>query len=1012
MTDFANLNEYKSSTNISRLFAEAIEAKVLKNTEELSSKPESLIALLLSGIGELSEISFFEQRMYLNEINASTAILYETLMAKLLDSELSNVFAYPSSATFFLAFPKKSILESAVIDTKTNTKHIRLNKDSKFVFLSSQTFTLDHSIDIYISNYNSTNPVFKANFDLSDKTNSGLTVISNSVLNVRPITYNGVEYVGINIPARNMARTYYNNIINSSDIPDETYAYTNHLMGFEVLYKENSASSWIKLNGYPEGRDAYDGYNYDLTSDGSENYIKVMFGRQSGAFKPSIRSELKIIVYTTDGKSGNIKIPNIDENLDNLQFYMQQDSTNEYEAAMNGIQVLCSVRSSESTGGRNQMNFEELREYVISKGSNNKILSYNDLKNKVEDYSGCSIEKIRHDFNLDIQINTTLKETDSNDIISSGYGNMYFDFSDIQERTEIKARMIKPTDVYKLNTEDNTYRFQKEKDSYSKYIESYGSKNHITQVSFPFFIKWTNTNTLKTNVYDLSVNDIYDLSTSFYDAISLDNVTITNFKIQRNPSSEFPSQAELDSEIEGKYYINFNAILGESLFEIVKNEIDEADSNADPTLVLRVLFTNKTTKQTYFADAYIESYDEESKKVDVVSILKTNNNVNDDGSICFTDYSVIPTPIPNIPIRYYYLEPTIDMGIVVMFKSKEISKNRDITYDKYMRDEELEVGYYVGIVYESEDIVLGKDLTDKFNFISEVKLKNLEYQRYEEDEYEKYDNNIYEYEEDGVTIKVNDVETTLADGTIYISKEMSILHQKGEYKLDESGNKIIAHRKGDLIYDNNNRPIPKTLNADMTGIIRNFPWYDRIYNVSTKYFDIRNSYLNCLSILDELNTIIIDGINLSMCLKKTSGKSSLFFIKNLYTSELEALDDIAISLEFGVRFDDKLTETDQEYNRENIIEKTKEYIYNEVTDEFNINNLFSYLKDAFSSITHLEHYSINNYPSNMVQTIFKKTSSTSVENEILGIRSAIDTTKSNISKNEVYFKPAITVKLI
>ena len=48
----------------------------------------------------------------------------------------------------------------------------------------------------------------------------------------------------------------------------------------------------------------------------------------------------------------------------------------------------------------------------------------------------------------------------------------------------------------------------------------------------------------------------------------------------------------------------------------------------------------------------------------------------------------------------------------------------------------------------------------------------------------------------------------------------------------------------------------------------------------------------------------------------------------------------------------------------------------------------------------------------MVQTIFKKISSTSVENEILGIRSAIDTTKSNISKNEVYFKPAITVKII
>lgn len=1011
MTDFANLNEYKSSTNISRLFAEAIENKVLKTDEILATKPESLIALLISGIGELSEISFFEQRMYLNEVNASTAILYETLMAKLLDSELSNVFALPSSAMFFLAFPKKAIIESAIIDAKTNTKHIRLNKDCRFAFLSSQVFTLDHSIDFYISNYNSARPVFKANFDLSDKTNSGLTIINNSVLNVRPIVYNGVEYVGINVPARNMARTYYNNIINSSDVPDETYSYTGNLMGFEVLYKENSTTSWRKLNGYPEGRDAYDGYNYDLTTDEAENYIKIMFGRHSNAFIPTIRSELKIVVYTTNGKAGNIKIPNIDENLDNLQFYMQQDSTNEYEAAMSGIQVLCSVRSSEATGGRNQMSFEELRNYVINRGSSNKILSYSDLKNKIQSYSGCSIEKLRHDFDLDIRINTTLKETDSNDIIASGHGNMYFDFNEIPERTEIKARIIKPTDVYKLNTDDNTYRYQVEKDSYAKYVETYGQRDHIPQVSFPFFIKWTNTSTISAKVFDLSANDIYNLSTSFYDAISLDNVTITNFKIQRNPSTEFPTKAELDKEIEGNYFINFNAILGDSLFEIVKNEIDESNPDNDPTLVLRVLFTNKISKQTYFADAYIESYDADSKRVNVISILKTNNNINDEGNICFTDYCIIPTPIPNIPIRYYYLEPTIDIGIVVMFKSKEISKNRDVTYDKYMRDEELDAGYYVGIVYNSENIVLGKELTDNFNFISEVKLKNLEYQRYEEDEYERYENNVYEYDSKG-NIVIKEVQTTLPDGTLFISKEMSVLHQKGDFKLDESENKVIAHKKGDLIYDSNNRPIPKTMNADMTGIIRNFPWYDRIYNINTKYFDIRNSYLNGLSVLEELNTIVIDGINLSMCLKKTSGKSSLFFVKNLYTSELQALDDIAISLEFGVRFDDKLTETDKEFNVDNIIEKTKEYIYNEVNNEFNINNLFSYLKDAVPSITHLEHYSINNYPSNMVQTIFKKTSSTSVENEILGIRSAIDTTKSNISKNEVYFKPAITVKII
>ena len=1012
--DFANINEYKSDIGVAKLFGEAIQRKVLKPDEELSEKPESLIAILISNIADIASNSFFEQRMYLNEVNPSTAILHETLMANLLDTEIPKIFATPATGYFFLAFPKKALLENAIIEESTSgaVKRIRINKEAKFAFLTSQVFTLDHSIDIYITNFNTDKPVFKANFDLSDKYSDSLSAISNSVLNVRPLSYQGVQYIAIDVPARNIERIYYNNIINSTEVADEQYAFTNQLMGFEVLYKENATANWRKLTGYPNGRENYDGYYYDIFNDGTDNYVKIMFGSHENAFKPAIRSELQVIIYTTTGAAGNIKIPNISENTDNLQFYLQQDSANIYESAMGGIIVLCSVSSTETTGGKNQMSFEEIRKYVQNRGNANKILSLADLNRKVEDYKGCSIEKIRHDFELDIRVNTTLKEEGGNDIIASGYGNIYFDFNDIKDRIEIKAKIIKPTDVFRLDGSDKTYRFQKTPISYKKYAEAYGN-NTITEVSFPFFIKWTNTNSINAYVYDLAANDVYNLSTKFYDAIALDNVTVTNMKVYRNPSNEFPTQLEQERDVEGYYFIDFFATVGDSLLSLLIDERKRKENGEDiePSVNFRLVFYNKKIKQTFFADGELQSINEENKTVHIKTILKTNNNIKEDSSICFTDYSIIPVPIPAVPTRYYYLDDLVDFELIVMFKSKEMSKNRDVNYDKFLSSDELTAGYYVGIIYEANDIKFGTDLTDSFNFNTDVKLKDLEYQRYDADVYKTYLENEYEYDEDG-NIVIKDVTITLADGTEYTSKIMSLIHSKGEYVKDNYGNKVILYRKGDIIRDSRGKPIPKTNYADMTGIIRNFPWYDRIYNVNTKYFDIRNAYYRNIGILEELQSIVLNGIILSLGFKKTSGKSSLFYIKNLFTREDEPLDNIAISLDFGVRFDDKLTESDKLFNINTIIEKTREYIYNEVTNEFNINNLFSYLKDIIPSIIHLEHYKINNYDSSVTQTIIKKTTNDLAENEILGIRSNIDIEKSDLDQNEVYFKPDIVVKLI
>ena len=102
-----NLGAIKSSYGLIKLFRAQLENRLLKDEENLNPSPASFTNILLENAGRLSGQAFYEQQMYKNEMNTSTAILLRSLMNKISADDLAGIYANPAMISFVLKVADK-----------------------------------------------------------------------------------------------------------------------------------------------------------------------------------------------------------------------------------------------------------------------------------------------------------------------------------------------------------------------------------------------------------------------------------------------------------------------------------------------------------------------------------------------------------------------------------------------------------------------------------------------------------------------------------------------------------------------------------------------------------------------------------------------------------------------------------------------------------------------------------------------------------------------------------------
>ena len=619
----------------------------------------------------------------------------------------------------------------------------------------------------------------------------------------------------------------------------------------------------------------------------------------------------------------------------------------------------------------------------------------------------------------------------------------------------------KNTKKFKFKPHNNPSNPNDNLESYRQYVENYNSTSNIEnilQASFPFHIQYKNTTDPSLLVYDMSIDDIQYLEfTEYNEDVTMDKIDISFMKIYRNPFKGH-NDGSFDKTVGDTYFIQFLVYTGQNtiskLYEQYLNSdyinsqiIDDYNkqylkfmvkmtgSNSNDSFQINptnVLITNIDTMVNdgfiaYQATVRTDNYVNEDKKINMFGVKNVGSVSNDFTSNALVDTSVTFTiegsfidseinPNNNISIKYksdivkfvnymtdlFGIDFDIKTEIPNYMRWLEVvpEKYESVVYEKnpnYVEDNELSVTDPNHYEYNIELSDLGQPIFHalanggigpKFKILHNIGDIKYKYVNPETEEF------VYEDDYN-------------PDVMIGYEKTVVIKHKKDEFKYfkkDENGLDVLITNENDeeasakLEY----YMLPEKINY--VGILKNVSWINRLYFANDVLYDrIRNLYLDLVDRVSTIKGLLFDGGEIYAGLKKTSGKSHKYKAYKLNSGISEYINNIALSIEYRVKFKDNIA---TDYKKQEIINATVKYISELGDDDLSIDNLFDFVKQVVTDIKYINIVRINDYYNGEVQTIINDTS---VTDEIITVSQ-----KMNVDDvtGEISFIPDITVEII
>jgi hypothetical protein len=994
-----DLGVVKSSYGLIQLAMNSLQKYILKPDETPNESPASFMNIFLEMFGRMGAISFYEQMMYKNEMTPSTAIRLRSLINKLNDSTIANMYAQPAEMTFVLAFEKNALINT--IKSYNRENYLTLNKDCKFNVSGLPEFTLDHNIKIIASNLGAINQNIYAMFDISDKINpnSNLTNVNNPFISSQLIRNEEKDFFAMFIPGRQYYRTI-KEIEVLNDNADFTFNYDQKLYGFELSLCKKGSSSYVYIPGKPDGNIASDGYNFNIRLDTKE--ISVSFNKNPDYFKPEIGDKIKVKICTTLGSEGNFEIPDIYSEYENIHFTYAQNRAIATEERLLKLTPWLSLRNGISEFGKDMMNFEEIRSTVIERGYNSRIVTLGELERECSKL-GFSTKRIRHDIRcLECLSSGVLKLTDGT-IISSKNATLSFNFEDIPIISEVNARIITPKDIFRYNKSSGLLEYTKERLSLEEYYEKYRT-NEIQEFVFPYHIRFSATSVLSATIFKMNLlGENFSTNFVFFNENTTDESSILNLYTFRDPSNEsiedVPGGSVENPHSKGYITIGFDVTTSSNVIDNMKLDSE------NPINKYRITIESLDTHATFGADCHIAEIDSEKRTVSLKAYLKTDNAISDNDRLCIRDYSLFPIPTSNDPIEYYFIGEKVKIQIYCLQRNLNgvIIKT---TYDGIIKPEELPFHYFVSTVYEVPEVQLFEKYDDLINLVSDARINQAIPKRYEENVVKRYSENVYLKDENGIIVTIP--KTVVIGNEEITIQEQVLLHSKGDIVYDGE-NPVYEHVKGDTVLDPTTGNYIYEKGETYTGLIKGAPIFDRMFAFGSGFNDVLRGYESLIANIKSLSTMALDGVKLFLGLKTTTGPGE-YEVFNMEFGLWEDINDISLSFDIGVKYSDSVV-GDSLINNSLIVTEIVNYINNFTGISFSINDIFNQLKDTFQNIEYLILYKINNYPSNRVQSIRKKDAALIVQDQ-LSVRQIIDLNNSNLENEEIVFKPDITVRIL
>jgi len=995
-----SIGSIKSTSGVINHFVKNIQDHLLNDEEELSKSPTSFVNLLLDQIGSINAANFFEMISIKQEAVKSTAKLRRSLIRYLNSEEITDIFGTPAIFSFNLGFKTSDLItHSERVENSTEELYkVTINKDSIVALIDRPVFTFDNNIDIYIrksiSLYGTEDYNFFAKYNPEIGTVYG--TVSNPFIKSFTQIVDGEKYFVLNLLLKQYERNYteFNSLNSSSNKYEFFVPYSNKLSAFEVMYKSSNESNWEILLGEPDGVLCKDGYNFSLVDRiNGIHAVNIKFSRNPEYFSPINGSSIKIVTYTTHGKDGNFIINGWDEGLPPIRgISFNQNVDDKYEVGITKISPLITISTPESSGGKDEMSIDDLRNFVNRK-DDSKVITLTELE-EIAESSGLRFSKERSDI-LDIyyRLSGVVK---SENIIDSTSGLVELDLNKVQYSSLTSTYILSPKNLVKYDNEKFKLINNDDITDIISYINNFNKLDlNISERDFffPYFMRINLSSYVDSKVFDMSINDIRPMIFEYFNESSTSEASIDYCSIIRDPMNDVLYKEEIEGKeysfIKGVYKFTCNVQISELIY-------DQPFEN-DLIRIYIKLIGKETSYIINDDNVIITKIDDDNKIIKIDAEIFTDCGIDVYDHIGIVDDSIKKFPRQTNDDEKYLMESEIDLSIYLSFKGTNRSEN--VSYDSILTNEDITDGFNgISAIYTLKEIQLIKDITNIIKPIVDIKVSRGERLRYEEDIPDRYEETIFETDEFGDIIYET---VTLPDGST--EQFPIIIHKKYDIKYDEYDNTVYLHRVGDFMYDEHELPIYEYEEETLYIEVRDFPLIDRIYSEYGNYNDTISAFKSLVDKVESYQKICPTGTSGKLGVLNTIGSGNYFFI-NRKTGIEESLDRLALSFHIGIKPENE--EIDEDILIEMITSSIVNYIQdNSSSKMISFMEMLNDIKEKNYGIKYFELYKVNNYQEGVCHSIYSK--STVSNFDIVTIKNSV-----SVEDNNMIFTPDIKITII
>ena len=765
------INQLNSPMNIAAMALDEIHDRL--NGTRIIADPNSPFCHLLEFGSSISAMTIqaIEEKFPL--LYAQRAQSMEDLFMHMSDYDYLSLYATPASTTLRMAFPKKYLIDNA-LKYNDNYKQVTIPKDTVFM-IGKYPFGIYYPINILINNYTRTFTV------VYDTTYSNpLHELNKNIVDKYDITYGSLDYLVIDVPIYQFARSTEELIIDRSLGFIKKFTYNNQFYAVRVFNYKNGKYSEM---GQSLNQIIYDTSNPTLLLQVMQDIQKLKITIPQIYFdNGDMGSKLFFEFYTTLGPL-DIDTTKIAGSNIRVDFALKNKDTTEYSAILKNLpfDTIMTLNGNKIIGGSNAITLETLRKRIIHDNLVHSVpITEDDIAVYLED-NGFYVKKFKDNVTQRIYYAyRILTDTDGSIIPSMTLQMRMIDsYTDSSKYKGFVNQLdgsitVLPTTLYKYQkeTEDAIPLTIDELDVISKMDKSQlvDTLNNQQYLRSPFHIR-----------FDLNDDNPHAVSYNLMTP-SIDKLIFVNENY--NISSKIMTYDALIQHIGdgvGGYDVALSVAKSDDLTDVSEDDIliyVFVKTTAGYTIGLRVNYVQKMNER-YLYKFHID----------------TNYHLTENNEISITNfqnenYSLSEHLVPLTSNFYlvHMVRASVLQGVNIEPSSNAVSNG---VPDSYLKD-------FVALTRQYVTISLGHSLKDVINNNIEISVGGTKYDTWEYDVEDSYENDVYARTIDGM------LKYTVDDNNgVKLYKEHSI----GDTKIDENGNTVYLHRKGDVRYSKNGEPI-------------------------------------------------------------------------------------------------------------------------------------------------------------------------------------------------------------